>query len=41
MEQLNLKLTLNKNVSVTASWSPIAGAIKYTAYMYPIVSNDL
>lgn len=36
MEQLNLKLTLNKNGSVTASWSPIAGAIKYTAYMYPL-----
>ncbi len=36
MEQLNLKLTLNQNGSVTASWSKITGAIRYEAYMYPI-----
>ncbi len=33
MEQLNLKLTLNQNGSITASWSPIAGAVRYHAYM--------
>ena len=33
MEQLNLQLTLNQNGSITASWSPIAGAVRYHAYM--------
>ena len=34
MEQLNVKLTLNDNGSITASWSPITGAARYHAYMY-------
>lgn len=36
MQQLNLKLTLNDNGSITASWSPITGAAKYTAFMQPV-----
>lgn len=34
MQQLNLKLILNDNGSITAFWSAIAGAARYTAYMY-------
>ena len=34
MEQLNLKLKLNDNGSITATWSPITGATRYHAYMY-------
>lgn len=33
MEQLNLKLTLNQNGSITASWASITGAVRYHAYM--------
>ncbi|MBD5546187.1 MAG: hypothetical protein HDQ97_02075 [Lachnospiraceae bacterium] len=34
MEQLNLKLTLNDNGSITANWSSISDAIRYHAYMH-------
>lgn len=34
MEQLNLKLTLNENGSITANWSRITGAVRYHVYMY-------
>ena len=33
MEQLNLKLTLNNNGSITANWSPVSNVIRYHAYM--------
>lgn len=33
MEQLNLKLTLNENGSITANWSRITGAVRYHAYI--------
>ena len=33
MEQLNLKLTLNSNGSITANWSRISNAARYHAYM--------
>ena len=36
MEQLNLVLTLNKNGSITASWSAITNVVRYTAYMSQI-----
>ena len=36
MELLNMKLTLNKNGSITASWSPITGAVRYHIYMFPV-----
>lgn len=36
MEQLNLKLTLNKNGSITANWSPITGAVRYHVHMVPV-----
>ncbi len=36
MAQLNLKLTLNQNGSITASWSPVSGTVRYEAYMYPV-----
>ncbi|MBO5485745.1 MAG: hypothetical protein J5988_02285, partial [Eubacterium sp.] len=36
MEQLNLKLTLNANGSIKASWSKITGATRYQAYMSPV-----
>ena len=39
MEQLNLKLKLNDNGSITATWSPITGATRYHAYMYKSCSE--
>lgn len=40
MEQLNLKLKLNDNGSITATWSPITGATRYHAYMYKSESGS-
>lgn len=40
MAQLNLNLTLNSNGSITASWSPVAGAIRYHAYMYQVGKSN-
>lgn len=34
MEQLNLKLTLNDNGSITAAWSPITNATRYSLLIY-------
>ena len=34
MEQLNLKLTLNENGSITATWSPITNATRYGFHVY-------
>ena len=36
MAKLNLKLTLNKDGSVTANWSQVSGVARYHAYMYPV-----
>ena len=36
MEQLNLKLTLNSNGSITARWSAVSNVTKYKAYMFPV-----
>lgn len=36
MEQLNLRLTLNQNGSITANWSAISGAVRYSVMMYPV-----
>lgn len=36
MQQLNLNLTLNNNGSITATWSPITGAVRYSAMMVPL-----
>ena len=36
MEQLNLKLTLNSNGSITASWSAVSNVTRYKAYMFPV-----
>lgn len=36
MEQLNLKLTLNRNGSITANWSKITGVKRYAAFIYPV-----
>ena len=38
---LNLRLTLNSNGSVTANWDSISGASYYESYMYDINSNQM
>ncbi|MCM1056093.1 MAG: fibronectin type III domain-containing protein [Firmicutes bacterium] len=36
MGVLNVKLTLNSNGSITANWSAVSNATRYTAIMYPV-----